>query len=65
MKRLELIQQIYARLASLEKEMETCVVGSWRYDEIGVEMTHLRQKLQETMNDICPAVRSYNNGKNE
>ncbi len=65
MKRTEIIQQIYDRLARLEKEMETTVVGSWRYDEIGVEMTHLRQKLSNVMNSVCPIIKDEDNAKKD
>ena len=57
MKRTEIIQQIQERLGRLEKEMETTVVDSWRYKEIGVEMTHLREKLQNVMNSVCPIIK--------
>ncbi len=60
MTRTEIIQQIYQRLANLEKEMETTVVDSWRWNEIGVEMRALREKLQNVMNSPCPLLKDDN-----
>lgn len=57
MKRTEIIQQIYQRLANLEKEMEATVVDSWRWNEISVEMRALREKLQNVMNSVCPIIK--------
>lgn len=57
MERTKLIQQIYKRLASLEEERATTDIRSERYAEIDVEMTHLRLKLQDAMNSVCPLVK--------
>lgn len=62
MERTVLIQQIQERLGRLEKEMESTVVGSWRWNEIDVELRHLRAKLQDTMNSVCPIIKDGSNG---
>lgn len=58
MKRLQLIQQIYERLAKLEIEREearssntTAVV------EIDKEIAALRLKLSDIMNSVCPIIK--------
>lgn len=57
MERTKLIQQIYARLADLEQEFMQCDTCSPRWEEVQVEMNHLRLKLQDVMNSVCPIIK--------
>lgn len=48
------IQQIHARLASLEEDREQARLDDRSTDLIDVEMKELRIKLQDVMNSTCP-----------
>jgi hypothetical protein len=55
--RNETLQQIYARLASLEAEREEKRIQDQDVSKIDFEMTALRLKLQETTNSPCPLIK--------
>ena len=59
--RAEAIKIIDRRLASLSdyREEEYSKGNMDKVEEIATEMTQLREKRAEYMNDICPVVRSY------
>lgn len=52
--RTKLIQQIYARLATLESDREEARINDKETDSIDAEMKELRLKLQTIMNSPCP-----------
>ena len=60
MERLKLLQQIYARLASLEEQREVARLAEQDCKAIDDEMTALRHKLQNVMNSPCPIIKDGN-----
>lgn len=60
MERLKLLQQIYARLASLEEQREVARLAEQDCSLIDDEMKHLRLKLQNVMNSPCPVIKDGN-----
>jgi hypothetical protein len=58
MNRAKLIHFIYEKLAQLEKDKEYCstIASNGRYDDICIEMNHLRVTLQNVMNSSCPII---------
>ena len=60
MERLKLIQQIYARLASLEDQREEARLAERDCSSLDEEMKHLRIKLQNVMNSPCPIIKDGN-----
>ena len=58
--RLKLLQQIYARLATLESDREEARINNKETYSIDMEMTELRKKLQVIMNSPCPVLKEGN-----
>lgn len=55
--RLKIVQQIYERLAKLEKELSHYDFNSRPWIETSNEIDCLREKLQLVMNSPCPLLK--------
>lgn len=63
MSRTKLLQQIYARLSTLDSDIEEMRIQGGKDNTIAFlenEMQSLRIKLQEVMNSPCPLLKGNN-----
>ena len=61
MERTDVLQQIYARLSRLEDLREETRINDGLTETIDIEIKSLRDKLQNTMNTVCPVLERVKN----
>ena len=57
MERLKLIQEIYAKLSSLQDACEVARLSGFATGDLMAQMDKLRVQLKEVMNSPCPIIK--------